>query len=174
MTRPVISVLIDTYNHEGFIEQALVSVLEQGLSAEEMEVIVVDDGSADNTSAIVRKFAPRVRYLFKPNGGQASAFNAGIPEMRGEIASFLDGDDWWVPNKLSKTVEQLARNPDIGVVGHGYYEVHSDGRPLGIVVPEKPFRLHLRDVATARLLSYLRGLFGTWRITMRRDLADWI
>jgi len=172
MTRPFVSVLIDTYNHERFIEQALVSVLEQGLSAAEMEVIVVDDGSTDNTSAVVRKFAPRVRYLFKPNGGQASAFNAGIPEMRGEIASFLDCDDWWAPHKLPKALQQLARNPDIGAVGHGYYEVYSDDRPLSVVVPEKPFRLHLRDVATARLFSYLRGFFGTSKITTRRALLD--
>ncbi len=172
MTRPFVSVLIDTYNHERFIEQAVVSVLEQGLSATEMEVIVVDDGSTDNTAAIVRKFAPRARYLFKPNGGQASAFNAGIPKMRGEIASFLDGDDWWAPNKLSKTVEQLVKSLDVGAVGHGYYEVHCDDRPLGVIVPEKPFRLHLRDVDTARLFSHLRGFFGTSKITIRRALLD--
>src|SRR5437879_12724685 len=112
MTRPFVSVLIDTYNHEGFIEQALVSVLEQGLSAEEMEVIVVDDGSADNTSTIVRKFAPRVRYLFKPNGGQASAFNVGIPEMHGETASFLDAADGCAQDTLLTSLEHLAVSPD--------------------------------------------------------------
>src|SRR2546426_4985207 len=172
MTRPFVSVLIDTYNHEGFIEQALVSVLEQGLSAEEMEVIVVDDGSADNTSAIVRKFAPRVRYLFKPNGGQASAFNVGIPEMHGEIASFLDGDDWWAQDKLPKALEQLARNPDIGAVGHGYYEVYPNGQRPRAFVLEKPYRLHLGDLATASLFSHLRCFLGTSRITLRKGILD--
>src|SRR5712692_7149196 len=109
MSKPIVSVLIDTYNHERFIEQAIVSVLEQqGVSPAEMEVVVVDDGSTDNTAEVVRKFAPRVRCLSKPNGGQASAFNAGVPETRGEIVSFLDGDDWWAPNKLCAVLEQMG------------------------------------------------------------------
>src|SRR6266852_3372319 len=95
-----ISVLIDTYNHERFIERAIVSVLEQDVSEAEREIIVVDDGSVDRTPEIVRKFEPRVRLLRKANGGQASAFNAGIPECVGEIVALLDGDDWWAPRKL--------------------------------------------------------------------------
>src|ERR1051325_2162678 len=89
------SVLIDTYNHERFIEQAIVSVLEQDFPASEREILVVDDGSTDGTPEIVKKFEPQVRLLRKKNGGQASAFNAGIPECKGEIVAFLDGDDWW-------------------------------------------------------------------------------
>ena len=65
MPEPILSVVIDTYNHERYIEQAIVNVLEQGLSPSEMEVIVVDDGSTDNTSSVVQKFVPRVRYLRK-------------------------------------------------------------------------------------------------------------
>ena len=90
MSKPLVTVLIDTYNHERFIEQAIVSVLEQEFRSDEMEVIVVDDGSTDRTPEIIRRFAPRVRYLRKPNGGQASAFNLGIPETQGEIVTFLD------------------------------------------------------------------------------------
>src|SRR5271154_7189482 len=101
MGRPFVSVLIDTYNHERFIEKAIVSVLEQDFPATEREILVVDDGSSDSTPEIIRKFAPQVRLLRKVNGGQASAFNAGIPECRGEVVSFLDGDDWWAPHKLT-------------------------------------------------------------------------
>ncbi|MBI3669977.1 MAG: glycosyltransferase [Acidobacteria bacterium] len=172
MSRPFVSVLIDTYNHEHFIEQAIVSVLEQDVSPAEMEVIVVDDGSTDNTSAIVRKFAPRVRYLFKNNGGQASAFNAGIPEMRGEIASFLDGDDWWAPGKLRAALEQLEKFPGVGSVGHGQYEVYPDNRPCGMVVPDKIYRLHLADPASALLFAHLAGFLGTSKITIRKALLD--
>lgn len=102
------SVLIDTYNHERFIEKAIVSVLEQDFPAADRDIIVVDDGSTDRTSEIVRRFEPRVRYIRKENGGQASAFNAGIPECRGEIIAFLDGDDYWLPGKLSRVAEVLA------------------------------------------------------------------
>jgi glycosyltransferase involved in cell wall biosynthesis len=102
VTKPFVSVLIDTYNHERFIEEAIVSVREQDYPATEREIIVVDDGSTDRTPEIVRKFEPRLRLIRKPNGGQASAFNVGIPECKGEIISFLDGDDWWAKEKLRK------------------------------------------------------------------------
>ena len=119
MTKPFVSVLIDTYNHERFIEEAIVSVLGQDFPAAEREIIVIDDGSTDRTPEIVRKFEPHVRLLQKANGGQASAFNAGIPECGGEVVAFLDGDDWWVPQKLSHVIPVFAKDPRIGMVGHG-------------------------------------------------------
>ena len=90
MTTPHISVLIDTYNHERFLEQAIVSVLEQDFPASEIEIVLVDDGSTDSTPSIVEKFLPQLRYIRKKNGGQASAFNLAIPELRGSIVAFLD------------------------------------------------------------------------------------
>jgi glycosyltransferase involved in cell wall biosynthesis len=83
MMKPLITALVDTYNHERYIEQALVSVLEQGLSAAELEIVVVDDGSTDNTASNIQKFGPRVKHLRKKNGGQASALNAGYAESQG-------------------------------------------------------------------------------------------
>ena len=80
---PFASVLIDAYNHESFIERAITNVLEQGFPASDREVIVVDDGSTDRTSETLRKFQSQIRVLNKQNGGQASAFNVGIPECRG-------------------------------------------------------------------------------------------
>jgi glycosyltransferase involved in cell wall biosynthesis len=118
-TTPLVTVLIDTYNHERFIEQALVSVLEQNFSAAEMEILVVDIGSTDRTPEIVRKFGARVRLLQKVNGGQASAFNAGIPEARGPIVAFLDGDEWWMHNKLTLVTQALNADPSVGIVGNG-------------------------------------------------------
>src|SRR5271154_2282406 len=119
MTDPLISVLIDTYNHQRYIEQAIVSVLEQDFPAGDIEILVVDDGSSDKTPSIVQRFAPRVRYLRKENGGQASAFNAGIPELQGQIVAFLDGDDWWVKGKLTAISGAFEANPEIAAVGHG-------------------------------------------------------
>src|SRR3989441_12146669 len=121
------SVLIDTYNHERFIEQAIVSVLEQDFPASEREIIVVDDGSTDRTLEIVKKFEPQVRLLRKENGGQASAFNAGIPECKGEIIAFLDGDDWWARNKLERVVASMSADLAIGMVGHAIVESFEDG-----------------------------------------------
>jgi glycosyltransferase involved in cell wall biosynthesis len=172
MSRPLVSVLIDTYNHERFIEQAIVSVLEQDMSPAEMEVIVVDDGSTDNTAEIVGKFAPRVRHLRKANGGQASAFNAGIPEAHGEIVAFLDGDDWWAKGKLSAALDQLAKHPEVGAVGHGWYELYSGSTPHLMVVPERDYEVHLRSVTAARFFCQLRGFLGTSKITIRKAVLD--
>src|ERR1700693_3023782 len=126
MPKPTATVLIDTYNHERFIEEAIVSVLEQDFPAAQMEILVVDDGSSDLTPEIVRRFAPRVRYLRKENGGQASAFNFGIPQAQGEIVAFLDGDDWWKKDKLSAVVQAFEQNSAVGVVGHGIVQIDSD------------------------------------------------
>src|SRR5579863_566501 len=104
MAKPLVTVLVDTCNHERFIEEAIVSVLEQDFPRKEMEILVVDDGSTDRTPEIIGKFATRVHHLRKSNGGQASAFNAGIAEARGEIIAFLDGDDWWERNKLERVL----------------------------------------------------------------------
>src|SRR5262249_1478454 len=136
MARPFVSVLIDTYNHERFIEQAIVSALEQDFPASDREILVVDDGSTDRTPEIARKLEPRIRMLRKPNGGQASAFNAAIPACSGEIIAFLDGDDWWKGDKLAKVVSVLSANPSCGIVGHGIVNAFADGRNM-IDAPRK-------------------------------------
>src|SRR5215475_14801498 len=116
-----VSALVDTYNQEKYIEQAITSVLEQDFPASDFEILVVDDGSTDGTAEIIKKFAPRVTHLCKENGGQASAFNFGIPRCRGEIIAFLDGDDWWMPTKLSKVVQAFETHKEIGAIGHGIF-----------------------------------------------------
>jgi glycosyltransferase involved in cell wall biosynthesis len=164
------SVLIDTYNHERFIEKAIVSVLEQDFPEADREIIVVDDGSTDRTPEIVKKFEPRLRLLRKENGGQASAFNAGIPECRGEIISFLDGDDWWAPGKLRRVCDVLATNSSVGFVGHGITESFDDGveRTVG---PEKDERLRLDSLKAARVFRLRKSYLGTSRMTLRAGLA---
>src|SRR5882757_6267075 len=143
-----VTVLIDTYNHERFIERAITSVLDQDMSLDDVEILVVDDGSTDRTPELVRRFEPRVRYLRKPNGGQASAFNTGIPECRGEIVAFLDGDDWWAPGKLQAVSSTMASDSSIGIVGHGITEVFSDGRQHAELLRETPrFRIDSIDSA---------------------------
>src|SRR6185437_6384276 len=96
---PSISIIIDTFNHAAYLPQAIESVLAQDAKLDEAEIIVVDDGSTDETPALMERFEG-VRYIRKANGGQASAFNAGMKEARGELLFFLNGDDWWTPNKL--------------------------------------------------------------------------
>jgi glycosyltransferase involved in cell wall biosynthesis len=169
---PLVSVLIDTYNHERFIEQAIMSVLDQDFPASDMEILVVDDGSTDGTEEIVRKFAPRVRYLHKSNGGQASAFNAGIPETHGEIVAMLDGDDWWASNKLKRQVETFAANPDVGIVGQGFFVTDAEGRTTRTVLPSESGLLNFSTPVSARKFSKLFAFFGTSRMAVRRWVLE--
>jgi glycosyltransferase involved in cell wall biosynthesis len=170
LAKPFVSVLIDTYNHERFIEEAIVSVLEQDFPASEREILVVDDGSTDRTPEIVRKFEPHVRLLRKENGGQASAFNAGTPECGGEIIAFLDGDDWWEKSKLSVVSAELAANPDIGEIGHGLFEVDESGKRIASNTPDRPYETRLKDTQEAREFIPLRSFLGTSRLTVRRRI----
>ena len=172
MTTPYISVLVDTYNHERYIEQAIVSVLEQDFPAREMEIVVVDDGSTDSTPSIIQKFLPRLLYMRKKNGGQASAFNTGIRELHGPIVAFLDGDDWWAKQKLSVVAETFEANPEIAAVGHGFYEVRDTEPAREMFVPSKTCRLDLSSVEAARLADAGLTLLGTSRLSVRREVLN--
>jgi Glycosyl transferase family 2 len=169
LVRLPVSVLIDTYNHERFIEKAIASVLEQDYPVADREIIVVDDGSTDRTPEIVRRFEPRVRYIRKENGGQASAFN-GVPECRGQIIAFLDADDHWLPGKLSRVAEVLAKNPAVGLVGHAIKEALPDGAEH-VAAPELDERFRLNSLAAARVFRLRKSYLGTSRMTLRADLA---
>jgi glycosyltransferase involved in cell wall biosynthesis len=172
MTKPYISVLIDTYNQERYIEQAIVSVLEQDFPAEDIEIVVVDDGSTDGTAAIIQKFVPRVRYIQLKNGGQASAYNATFPELRGRIVSFLDGDDWWAREKLTAVADAFETNPEIAEVGHGFFEVCGTAPPREMFVPAATCRFDLSSIASARLANAGLTLLGTSRLSVRREVLD--
>jgi glycosyltransferase involved in cell wall biosynthesis len=169
MSRPFVTALIDTYNHEPFIEEAIRSVLEQNFPASEMEILVVDDGSTDRTPELVRKFQPRARLLRKINGGQASAFNAGIPEARGEIVAFLDGDDWWAPGKLAAVTDAFAAEAAVGLVGHGVTQVYSDGRQQ-TESPLDTSRFRITSTEGAKTFRMRRGFLGTSRMAYRREI----
>src|SRR5260370_15420815 len=146
MSSPLITAIIDTFNPERFIEQALSSVLDQGLSASDLEILLVDDGSTDRTTDVVATFANRVQVLRKQNGGQASAFNFAISRAKGEIIAFLDGDDWWAKGKLKTVLDAFDAHPNVGVVGHGIYEVDElTGRSV-VLLPESDHRVTLNSV----------------------------
>jgi glycosyltransferase involved in cell wall biosynthesis len=125
VNRPLITVLIDTYNYGRFIEEAIDSVLAQDFPLEQVEILVVDDGSTDDTSQRIRKYGSKIVYLVKPNGGQASAFNFGIRRATGEIVMFLDADDYWFKGKLHRIWEEFQKNPTAGMIHHRLTEVNS-------------------------------------------------
>ena len=165
-----LSALVDTYNHERLIEKALLSILDQNFPADQFEIIVVDDGSTDRTPEIVRQFAPRVKLIRKENGGQASAFNTGIPACRGDVIAFLDGDDWWTPGKLRRIADAFLAEPSLGMVGHAFIESFDDGSQR-VIAPDAPARLRLEDSVGASFFRLSRCYFGTSRLALRADVA---
>ncbi|MGC1415979.1 MAG: glycosyltransferase [Candidatus Acidiferrum sp.] len=118
MTAPLVTVLIDTYNYGQFVEEAIDSALAQEFPGEQREILVVDDGSTDDTAERLKKYGDSIRYIRKTNGGQASAFNLGFAEARGEIIATLDADDVWLPDKLQRVCETFEKNPEAGMVYH--------------------------------------------------------
>ncbi|HEY2547551.1 MAG TPA: glycosyltransferase [Candidatus Acidoferrum sp.] len=126
MQKPLkITALIDTYNYGQFIEEAVESVLSQDFREEELEILVVDDGSTDDTRERLKKYAGRVEHLYKPNGGQASAFNFGFARASGEVVALLDADDYWLPGKLRRVREEFEKHPDAGLVYHAFRELRT-------------------------------------------------
>jgi glycosyltransferase involved in cell wall biosynthesis len=169
---PLVTALVDTFNHERFLEQALVSVLDQGLSPSELEIVVVDDGSTDQTPSIVQKFVPRVKYLRKKNGGQASAFNAAFQEVNGQIVSLLDGDDWWAKGKLSTVIDVLEQNRELSAVGHGFYDVDEANNNIQVCVPQEAKDLNLETPHAAREALLRWHFLRTSTITVRRKAFE--
>jgi len=121
---PVITVLITTYNYGRFIEETIDSVVAQEFPAERVQIVVVDDGSTDDTAERLKKYGSRVEYFRKANGGQASALNVGIAKARGEILALLDADDLFLPDKLARVWGEFERNPELGMVYHRMQEWH--------------------------------------------------
>jgi glycosyltransferase involved in cell wall biosynthesis len=111
---PLVSIIIPTYNAAEFVAQAVQSVLEQAYR--HYELIVVDDGSTDDTKGALQAFDGQIRYLYQPNRGPSAARNAGIRIARGQYICFLDADDWWVPNKLEAQVDFITGHCNIGLV----------------------------------------------------------
>ncbi len=106
---PKVSVIIPTYNRRDFVREAIASVLAQ--SYHDFELLVVDDGSNDDTAAIVQEFAG-VRYILQPNRGVSAARNHGVALSNGELLAFLDSDDLWQPRKLACQVAFFTAHPE--------------------------------------------------------------
>ena len=113
---PLVSILINNYNYGRFLAEAIDSTLNQAYS--NIEVIVVDDGSTDNSRKIIKSYGNKIIPIIKENGGQASAFNAGFAVSQGEIICFLDSDDIFKPEKIAEVANLFAEHPEIGWCFH--------------------------------------------------------
>jgi len=124
---PTVSVVIATYNHRDFVVDALSSVFEQ--TFRDYEIIVVNDGSQDDTANLLRPFAESgaISYCEQTNAGPAAARNRGLAAAKGEFIAYLDDDDRWPQDKLEWQVLALLSNPEISVIAGGYSIIDEDG-----------------------------------------------
>ncbi len=127
MSTPLISVVIPSYNHAHFIGEAIASALAQNYAR--IEVIVVNDGSSDDTAKVAARF-PEVRYVEQPNRGLAAARNAGLALCRGELVVFLDADDRLLPGALDTGMRAIAGHPAAGFAAGYSRFVSRDGTAL--------------------------------------------
>jgi glycosyltransferase involved in cell wall biosynthesis len=124
----LVTAAIPTYNRARFLAGALESILAQ--TFRDFEVLVVDDGSTDETSAVLATYGDRIRVVRQENQGRSAARNRAVREARGRYVSFLDSDDCWLPEKLERQVPLLEADPRVAMA-HGHVDVIAeDGRPL--------------------------------------------
>ncbi len=107
MKNPLVSIVVPTYNRAGNITKTVDSILDQ--TYKNIELIIVDDGSTDNTQDVLKSYADRIQYIYQDNAGPSAARNKGIQEAQGEFIAFLDSDDLWKPEKIEKQVELLIK-----------------------------------------------------------------
>lgn len=122
---PEISVVIPTYNRGSFVEHAVDSVLAQ--TYKDYEIIVVDDGSTDDTREKIQSYGDRVRYLYQENRGPSAARNRGIMSASGKYIAFCDSDDRFLPKKLEQQVNFINRHPKCRFLYSWYYNVNKQG-----------------------------------------------
>jgi glycosyltransferase involved in cell wall biosynthesis len=126
---PRVSIVIAVYNGAPTIERALASVFAQTYT--DYEVIVVNDGSTDDTGAVLAHLGDRIRLITQGNRGLSAARNAGVRASTGEYVAFLDDDDEWMPEKLARCVPVLDADRDCALVYTLALKVDPQGRPMG-------------------------------------------
>lgn len=160
---PLVSVVIPNHNYGRFLAEAIESALRQ--TYPHVELLVVDDGSTDESREVLRRYARRLRWISQPRQGVSAARNRGVRESRGELVAFLDSDDAWRPETLARQVARLDR-PAVGMVCCGLEYIDESGRVLGQSLPTQRGRL-LREIALLRW-SYAPG--GSAALVRRSSL----
>jgi glycosyltransferase involved in cell wall biosynthesis len=146
-SKPLVSIIIDNFNYARFIRAAIHSALAQ--SYQPIELIVVDDGSTDASRDVISSYSGQLTPIFKPNGGHASAFNAGLRASHGSIVMFLDADDALLPNAVEEVVR--AWRPETSKAQFVLAHIDADGHALGAIVPYSPAQMLDGDIRASIL-----------------------
>jgi glycosyltransferase involved in cell wall biosynthesis len=151
-----VSVIIPAYNHARYLGEAIESALAQSHSP--LEVIVVDDGSTDETAEVLTRFGDRIRTLRQRNRGPSAARNAGIAAARGDYLAFLDADDLWLPRKLERQLARFAADSSLGFV-HCAFETFGPATDPSVRSPH------------GRIFQGMEGWIATEILRLDRDVV---
>lgn len=157
---PQVAVIIPTYNRAAWVAEAIESILSQTMG--DLEIVVTDDGSTDETPDVVRRFGRPVRYLWQPNAGQGAARNRGIRETNAEFVSFLDSDDVWLPDKLASDLEALKAHPRAALVSSNVEYISATGTHVAFRNERPPSGPVLVELA-------MHNFVTTSTVTLRRQ-----
>ncbi len=146
---PSIDVIVNNYNYARFLAAAIESALTQTFPCR--AVIVVDDGSADESRAIIDSFGDQIVPVFKENGGQASAFNAGLAVSEADVVVFLDADDMLMPDAARRIVAAFQAAPDLAKLHYRLAMIDESGTPTGEIKPSPHIHLPVGDLRAATL-----------------------
>lgn len=133
---PIVSVIIPVYNQEKYIKECVESVLNQDY--ENLEIIVIDDGSTDRTPEILKEFGEKIRYVRQENRGPASALNYGIRLAHGEFIGWLGSDDVYLPSKIKYQVKKFQEDTSLALIYTDYIMINSEGNELRVVSCPSP------------------------------------
>ncbi|MEL6930142.1 MAG: glycosyltransferase [Cyanobacteria bacterium J06600_6] len=166
-----VSVIIPVYNGAEFLVQTVNHVLEQNYHP--LEIVVVDDGSTDDTAKIAQQLETKIRYFYQDNQGPAAARNLGIEQAKGNIIAFLDVDDLWSDNKLELQLDYLASHPEVDIVQGMIVKQTLERQNGNIIKTSLPYNYINLGCAIYRKSAFERvGLFDA---TMRfGEDVDWI
>jgi glycosyltransferase involved in cell wall biosynthesis len=157
MSQPLVSVIVPTYNCAAYVRNAIDSVLAQSYGS--FEVVVVDDGSTDDTLDVLAGFGDRIRVFRQQNAGPAAARNRAVAQARGEYLAFLDGDDLWLPGHLAGLMHHLIDHRDVKVAFADWLVWHAD--PDGTYPPLDVAPRALRPDPAASGWLYTHLLFDS-------------
>ena len=163
--RASVSVVVTNYNAGRFLAQGVESVL--GQEVEALEILVVDDGSSDDSFSRLRPYLDRVEWTALAHGGQAAALNAALARCRGDWVAFLESDDLWLPGKLKTVLGVLAANPGLAVVQHSMSQVDAGLKPLPTRLSPASRRQTMEDFLQGHCL-----LTGLSALIVRREILE--
>jgi hypothetical protein len=165
---PTVDIIVNNYNYGRYLSAAIDSALAQ--TYEPVRVIVVDDGSTDDSRAVIESYGDRISSLLKTNRGQASTMNAGFARSSGQVVLFLDSDDVLRPNAAALVAAVIGADPRVAKVQFRMEVIDADGRPTGELKPPDGVRMPSGDV---RRLELTAPFDLPWLPTTANAFPDW-